>query len=167
MNVYIAQSKFGRGIFAARNISAGEKILEYVGHIISQAEIIARGDTGNPLQIDDDAYLDLKPPGIFTNHSCQPNAGIKQDRWLVALTAIKTGEEIYFDYSTSMWEDIWTMECACESVQCRKIIRDFYLLPEALQQHYLQATNRQNVLRAARPQLTGEPPVLHSNENYY
>jgi len=44
----------------------------------------------------------------FFNHSCDPNAGLQIDGqkvWLVAIKNITQGEEITWDYSTTMDED--------------------------------------------------------------
>lgn len=82
MNIYVAQSKFGRGIFATRSIAAGEFILKYDGRIIS-SEMAHCDESGYPLQISEHNYIELDPPGMFTNHSCEPNAGILHDCHLV------------------------------------------------------------------------------------
>jgi len=92
-----------------------------------------------PLQIDNDVYIDTLPVGVFVNHSCGPNAGIRQDKDLVALRQILQGEEIRFDYSTTMQEMSFTMECRCGDRNCRHIVNDFSTLPETQQQVYLQA----------------------------
>ena len=100
--------------------------------------MVARGEAeANALQIDDCLYLDIGAPGVYANHSCCPNAGIRQDRQLVALRPIQAGEEIRYDYSTTMWEDHWTMDCRCGQVNCRRLIADFHTLPPLLQRRYL------------------------------
>jgi hypothetical protein len=81
--------------------------------------------------------MDLEKPGRYVNHSCVPNAGIKQHTQLVALRDISRGEEICYDYSTTMHENHWTMICKCGAPGCRKIVRDFRSLPEPLQRRYL------------------------------
>ena len=48
------------------------------------------------------------------------------------------GEELFWDYSTSMLERHWTMICNCGNQNCRKIITDFDLLPNALQGEYIK-----------------------------
>ena len=57
---------------------------------------------------------------------------------MFALTKIKAGEELFWDYSTSMLERRWTMQCECNEKNCRKKITDFDLLPTELQLKYLQ-----------------------------
>jgi hypothetical protein len=57
---------------------------------------------------------------------------------MFALKEINKGEELFWDYSTSMMERHWTMRCACGEKNCRKIITDFDLLPTELQLQYLR-----------------------------
>ena len=51
---------------------------------------------------------------------------------------IKKGEEITWDYSTTMDEDKWEMDCVCQSKNCRKRIKDFKYLPKEIQQKYIK-----------------------------
>lgn len=133
MDVYVAPCDLGRGLFAARDFAVGKLNVGLTMQEVTLAEILRNKDTGDPLQIDDDMYLDLEAPGVFPNHSCEPNAGVKSDRNLTAIKPIQRDEEIRWDYSTSRWEGIWTMECSCGSASCRKIIQEFYQLSEAVQ----------------------------------
>ena len=136
--IYAAECPLGRGVFAGKPIAPGEAILEFSGPIITLAQTIEMGEQeANPLQITPNEYLDLQPPGVFLNHACTPNAGIRENRRLVALTEIQQGIEIRYDYSTTMDENRWTMICRCDAPHCRGIVRDFRLLPPVLQQHYL------------------------------
>lgn len=50
----------------------------------------------------------------------------------------KAGEEITWDYSTTMDEDKWEMDCVCQSKNCRKRIKDFKYLPKEIQQKYIK-----------------------------
>ena len=56
------------------------------------------------------------------------------------------GEEIRFDYSTTMLERAWELNCACGSPRCRGLIQDFDLLPIALQTFYLRLGIVQNFI---------------------
>ena len=58
----------------------------------------------------------------LVNHSCAPNLGLfpmvgadggDGDLFLVARRDIAAGEELSFDYSTSMVDEPWAMDCAC------------------------------------------------------
>lgn len=139
--IFIDKCSFGRGVFAAQNITKGEVIFTFTGKIITLDEVLAKEEEsgGNPLQIDTTTYIDLEEPSVFINHHCNPNAGIVNTHTLVALIDIGKNEEIFFDYSTSMSEneDSWTMECGCSAVNCRKTIKDFHYLPTNIKEKYL------------------------------
>jgi hypothetical protein len=137
-NVYMATCHLGRGLFAKRAFLRGEEIFVLKGTVINFKQAQAKGDAeANPVQIGDDEYLDVLPPGMYLNHSCNPNAGIIHDRVLIALRDIAADEEVCIDYSTTMEENSWTMACRCDDVDCRGIITDFRLIPEEMQRKYL------------------------------
>lgn len=136
--VFVADCDLGRGLFAGCDFAAGEKILELLGPIITFADTVAMGEKEpNPLQIEKDTYIDLQEPAVFINHSCEPSTGIVDCRVLVALRDIKTGDEIRFDYSTTMEENHWTMKCRCGVASCRGVVEDFRRLHPATQKVYL------------------------------
>ena len=136
--IFIDECAFGLGVFANRDIREGEVILTFGGPIIDFAETKRRGPWEcMPLQIGQDQYFDTRPPGIFVNHCCEPNAGIRHDRDLVALRAIREGEQVFFDYSTTMEEQSFTMNCGCGTPRCRRVIADFSTLPREVQEEYL------------------------------
>jgi hypothetical protein len=138
--VTVAPARFGMGLFAAREIAAGERFLQLSGRQHSGAELDALGFTpGYPLQVGDSDYVLLEAPGVYCNHSCDPNAGIDADLMLRALRPIAAGEEICFDYSTTMHEDnAWTLRCGCGSAQCRGLVEDFERLSAPLRSLRLQ-----------------------------
>ena len=137
--IEIQSTRMGLGVFAVKDIPAGQPILKFRGPNINFAQNFAKGEKmANPLQIDHDLYIDLEPPGLYINHSCNPNTGIFQDRILIALQHIAAGEEIFYDYSTTMDEDCWTMKCLCNSHNCRGVVTDFKYLPLNTQEHYLK-----------------------------
>ena len=92
--IRIDECDVGLGVFANRDIQAGEAILAFGGPVIDFAETKRRGPWEcMPMQIGRNQYYDTQPPGVFVNHSCDPNAGIRDDRELVALRAIPAGED--------------------------------------------------------------------------
>jgi len=148
-NVFVARCDLDNGLFAARDFAPREQIVRFKGRIITLAEALAKGDhQGNPLQIGQEIYLDIEAPAVFANHSCDPNAGIINDRQLVALRPITRGQEIRYDYSTTMWEGMWTMRCKCGASACRGTIRDFPELPEDVQEYYLREGIVQKFIRS-------------------
>ena len=77
----------------------------------------------------------------FLNHLCNPNSGLKIEGkrvTLIAIKNIKKGKEIKWDYSTTMDEDDWELDCKCGSKNCRKRIKDFKYLPKKLRQKYIK-----------------------------
>lgn len=137
-SIYIADCAFGRGVFAARPIRRGETILRYHG---------PRYDRDHPihhtpgaamlLQTGARTYILPESPAVLVNHSCCPNAGLVGNRRLVAIADILPGEQVTFDYSTSMDDGIWTMTCGCGHPECRGVVMDFRHLPERLRDRYL------------------------------
>lgn len=133
--VYVGKCPLGVGVFARVPIEPRELIFYLNGKLVDfSASIAPMGEYS--VQIGREAYVDPISPGRYLNHSCTPNAGFVDDVALVALRQIQPGEEICFDYSTTMLERHWELDCACGSKQCRKRIRDFDLIPQDLQLHY-------------------------------
>ncbi len=133
IDVRIGETPVGKGVFVTRPYAAGEEILVFTGEEIDFETSLAKGEREcDAFQIGPNRYLDLDTPGVFINHSCDPNTGIRDDIRLVALRDLRPGEEIRYDYSTTMDEDHWEMDCRCGSPKCRGVIRDFKWLPKEL-----------------------------------
>ena len=134
----IKPCKFGKGLFAEKDFKEGEIICTVSGKLLTFNDTLLLGENeSHSLQIDKDKYFLCEPPFLFTNHSCNPNCGLNSHLQLFALQNIFKGEEFFWDYSTSMLERHWTMECLCGAPNCRKIITDFDLLPEDVKNRYL------------------------------
>lgn len=137
-NVYVDEADVGYGVFAARTIGPVSWVLTFEGpRLASTHPLVADDEMGNLLQVGTEAYLLPRPPGALVNHSCDPNAGILDGVHLVTLRRVEAGEEIRFDYATTMDEDHWTMACQCGAPTCRGVVRDFKYLPPEWQQRYL------------------------------
>jgi hypothetical protein len=137
--VEIRRSDLGLGVFAVQPLQPGQPILVLNGPSLNQGDRRALGaDRAYALQVGPDEYLDTTPPGRYVNHSCDPNAGILNDRILIALRPVVIGEEIRFDYSTTMSQDHRARECRCGEPLCRRVILDFHHLPPITQNRYLQ-----------------------------
>ena len=144
MDLILGQSKLGRAVFSNRNFKKGKLIIEFKG------EPMKRKDLPKLITPEDDRYIQVGknkyfgPSGDFDdffNHSCNPNSGIKiigTGVMLIAIKDIKKGEEITWDYSTTMDEDEWELDCRCKNKNCRKRIRDFKYLPKEIQQKYIK-----------------------------
>ncbi len=147
----VRKSKFGKCIFATKRIKKGETVCFLKGKAISTSEVKRLYETGkerrgDPLQIEDDEYIDLDEPYVCINHSCNPNAHMRGRNELVAIRNIGTGGEITFDYSTTMWDEKWSdfkepkwsMKCRCGNRNCRGVIKDFPTLPKEIKDKYLK-----------------------------
>lgn len=135
--VYISKSSHGQGVFAKELIVSREHIFYMNGKQIDFEQSISyMGEYS--VQIGVKTYVDPISPARYLNHSCSPNAGFVNDISLIALDRIQPGEEIRFDYSTTMLERHWELDCACGARQCRRRIRDFDLLPYPLQDYYVR-----------------------------
>ncbi len=134
----------GKAVFANRHFDAHSFIIEFRGKIYTMEEYKKRLNPNNNhyLQISENLFLGpTRTPDNYINHSCNPNAGIKiigNSVLLFAIRNIHKGDEITFDYSTTMAEDYWEMNCRCGSKNCRGKIRDFKYLPPALQEKYIR-----------------------------
>ncbi len=115
----------GMGGFARADISAGTRVIEYVGEIITKQESLACCEQNNEyiFAIDDARDLDGNVdwnPARFLNHSCEPNCEaqfIEGHIWLVAIREIRAGEEITFNYSYDL-EDYREHPCRCGAKSC-------------------------------------------------
>ena len=57
---------------------------------------------------------------------------------LVAITSIAAGHQITFDYSTTMHNFDYEMNCACGSNKCRRRVENFIELPRETQARYVK-----------------------------
>jgi hypothetical protein len=140
-SIEIRNSKFGKGLFAIHDIEPGAVLYKVSGNekeMNLYETTLLNEKESHAIQIDFDRYLLCEPPFLYSNHSCNPNCAINEKLEMFALKKIKAGEELFWDYSTSMLERHWTMKCSCGEKNCRKIIKDFDLLPKYLQRKYLE-----------------------------
>lgn len=137
--IEVKESRFGNGLFALQDIPPDVAVCPVQGEYISFKETLLLGDKeSHALQVGIDKYILCQPPFLYSNHSCEPNCGLNANLELVTLKPIIKGEEIFWDYSTSLLERHWTMDCSCGTDSCRTIITDFDLLPFPLQEQYIK-----------------------------
>lgn len=131
----------GFGVFATRDILRDEIIAEFKGPLvkIETMEGIPQEVWDHLLNVNVDEYLIVREPTARTNHSCDPNAGIIRDVFLVAMRDIRKDEEITFDYSITTVDD-WQMECMCGSLSCRKKIGNYRDLSDEIKKKYEKYT---------------------------
>jgi SET domain-containing protein len=113
----------GRGVFALEPIATGQRVLALEGRILPSEALT---DDLLALQVGPDLWLCSNGSLLddCVNHSCDPNTGFTTgDTVLFALRAIQAGEEICWDYSTSISESGWSLQCCCGSPHCRGVVR--------------------------------------------
>ncbi|HEY9279463.1 MAG TPA: SET domain-containing protein-lysine N-methyltransferase [Eoetvoesiella sp.] len=132
-------SLHGNGVFAAYDIPAGTRIIEYVGKRITPE----RADELHPVNPDDPFHtfffaissgkvIDGGNKGNdarWINHSCGPNCEAQENAsgkrvHIVALRDIEAGEELFYDYGLVMEGKITKKlqreyRCLCGSSNCR------------------------------------------------
>ena len=134
----IAEGRFGRKVYATVPLIRDTLVVRFTGKLIDFNEALRLGDKESfALQVESNTYVYLDEPARFFNHSCDPNCGVRPDLTLVALRDIAKGEELTYDYSTTMLERKWTMDCKCGTNLCRGVVRDFDLVPEERRGYYL------------------------------
>ena len=125
-----ASAVHGKGVFATRQLAAGERVIEYVGEVISMAQAIARHphDPSNPdhtfyFHLDDGRVIDALHGGNdskWINHSCRPNCVPDEDRgriFILTRRLVFKGEELTFDY------DLFSDEPMSEALKARYACR--------------------------------------------
>lgn len=127
----------GKGVFALRDIAEGERIIEYVGEIITWAVAQERHphDPNDPnhtfyFHINADRVIDGRVGGNssrWINHSCDPNCDAEEAEgriFIKALRNIQAGEELNFDYGLVIDEPLTKKlkaeyPCWCQAKNCR------------------------------------------------
>lgn len=135
----VRETQNGKGLFANEDIRNGEVLFKIAGNPISYKDAVSMDENESYcLQVDINTYIIPHFPFFISNHSCEPNCGINNELEFIAITDIHRNSELRWDYSTSMLERHWEMECNCNSPSCRKYVMDFDTLPLYLQKKYTQ-----------------------------
>jgi len=128
----------GRGVYAARKITAGERIIEYRGERITWKECDRRppSDPDDPnhtffFSLSDGKHvIDANVAGNaarWINHACDPNCETEEEDgrvWIQAMRDIRRGEELFYDYGLIVDERITPTlkkqyQCLCGATKCR------------------------------------------------
>jgi uncharacterized protein len=142
--------KYGKGVFAKKDIKKGEMLIVMGGYILTiQDENNLKGVVADkPIEISNEFSIgprsasDLKlMPQHYVNHSCNPNAGFNGQIFMVSMMPIKKGEEICYDYamvmnSNSESNSYFTFKCKCASKNCRETIAEDDWKKKDLQKRY-------------------------------
>lgn len=137
-DLIIDDTVHGKGVKARHDLQEGHVLTVIGGPTVSYAETLTMGNKESYcMQVEVNRYIRPTFPFYLFNHSCMPNCGINANLQLVTIRDVNRGEELSWDYSTSMLERGWQLTCACRTSQCRQLITDFDPLPAPLQQHSL------------------------------
>lgn len=133
----------GTGVFAARTIEKGERLIQYKGRVVSHAEADERYADGVEsghtflFTLNDQYLVDANFEGNaarWINHGCEPNCEAvmvddpkgdprKARVFIEAIRRIKPGEELTYNYGITLDEPhtprlkrLW--KCLCGSPRC-------------------------------------------------
>ena len=140
----VTATNTGDGVFALSNIKKGTLIRIMSGKRMTSEGVEAAIERGlvcadDPFQIDEDLFIKLDRIPYLFNHSCDPNAGIRHVDELFALRDISKGEQITYDYSTTVCtHSVWQMECRCGAPACRKSIKNIRSVPPKRREYFMQ-----------------------------
>jgi SET domain-containing protein len=119
----------GRGLFARVAIPAHEVVAVKGGHVFGKAmrdELQARLGPAE-IQIGDGLFIgavseeEREGCMIFSNHSCEPNIGVRGEVTFAAMRDIEAGEELTHDWATTD-DDDERLECRCGAAGCRGVV---------------------------------------------
>jgi hypothetical protein len=127
----VRESKIhGRGLFASADIAKDEVVAVKGGYIISREQLrekITPRLGPVEIQIDEDLFIapvteeEREGSMLYTNHSCDPNLGMRGEITFVAMRDIRAGEELTHDWATTD-DDDYSVECKCGAPNCRKVL---------------------------------------------
>ena len=118
------------GLFAIADIAKDEVVAVKGGHIVDRKALregIAPLLGPVEIQIDDDLFIapvteeERKGSMLYSNHSCDPNLGIRGEITFVAMRDIRAGEELTHDWATTD-DNNYSVACKCGASNCRKIL---------------------------------------------
>merc|ERR1719361_170246 len=133
-------SQRGWGLELGENVSSGTFIIEYVGELITMAEVHNRMEKSRKnkeppnyyyMTLDGNRMIDAGPKGNlarFMNHSCDPNCFT--EKWTVngdtriglfAVDDISKGTELTFNYQLEVLGDV-KQKCFCKARNCSGFI---------------------------------------------
>jgi SET domain-containing protein len=127
----VRESKIhGRGLFAVAEIAKDEIVAVKGGHIIDGKTLRERITPRlGPVEIQIDQDLFIAPVTeeerelsmLYSNHSCDPNLGMRGEITFVAMRDIRRREELTHDWAMTD-DDDYSVECKCDAPKCRKIL---------------------------------------------
>lgn len=119
----------GRGLFARAPFAAGEVVCIKGGYVFDRATLKSMPEwyESAEIQLTEDLFIgplseaEREGSMIFSNHSCEPNLGVRGQIVFVALRHIEAEEELTHDWAMTD-DDEYSLDCRCGAPTCRKII---------------------------------------------
>lgn len=121
-HVAVKRSSAGLGLYAVRDFSRGETVIEYIG------ERIRGSHERNNLyifRVDKEWDIDGSPrwnKARYINHSCKPNCEAINDDgriFIVAKRKIVAGEELAYDYGEEYFKE-YIEPKGCRCIRCHE-----------------------------------------------
>jgi hypothetical protein len=159
----LGRNHVGKAVYAGQGYQIGDDIIRFKGQVFHRDHIPASLHDAEDrfLQIGLDTFIGPSD-GIddLFNHSCAPNAGIRfaeEGPVLIALGPIQVGDELTFDYSTTIIDHQWSMVCQCGARTCRGSVGEFTGLPVAVKARYIDLGIVPDYILRALPNSTPLP----------
>ena len=119
----------GRGLFAREPFAVGEVVCVKGGYVFGREALRAMPAwyRSAEIQVAEDLFIGPLAEGeregsmVFSNHSCEPNVGVRGQIVFVAMRAVAAGEELTHDWATTD-DDDYELECNCGAPACRRRI---------------------------------------------
>lgn len=139
IKVAVAKSNTGKGMFANREIVAGELIAKFHGQEFTKHEDVPKQSRElYAVHLAEGKLVYIVPEAFPSsmNHSCDPNVILTEGLLYVALRDIAIGEELTFSYDyvkdagdLSEFPEGESFKCLCGSANCRGTIDRFVIEP--------------------------------------
>ena len=134
----------GLGLFAVEAFEKDEIVAVKGGHVFDRRTLVEVEPVLGPaeIQIGPDLFIgpldESERAGsmIYSNHSCEPNIGVRGQIVFVAMRDIEGGEELTHDWAMTD-DDTYRMECRCGTPACRRIITGQDWRRKELQEKYV------------------------------
>jgi len=150
-------------LFATMGIAKDEIIAVKGGHIVDRKTLRERITPRlGPVEIQIGQDLFIAPVTdeerelsmLYSNHSCNPNLGVRGEITFVAMRDIPVGEELTHDWATTD-DDEYSVECECGAANCRKILTGKDWQKPELQKRYASYFSAYLADKIARQSMLG------------
>jgi hypothetical protein len=119
----------GQGLFAVERIEEGEIVCIKGGAVFNRETLREVSERLGPAEIQIASDLFIGPLSeaeregsmIFSNHSCDPNIGVRGQIIFVAMRRIDPCEELTHDWAMTD-DDDYQLQCRCRAENCRGVI---------------------------------------------